>query len=97
MDSFLILERHLKALFQGSQNAATCTSIGQKVVGVGKQELIAWHRGPFNNVVHRQAVGQLSWAMNLHPVIKDENTDGSLPIERTVYQWLQLLYKPAIS
>ena len=26
------------------------------------------------------------WTMNLHPVIKDENADGSLPIEGTMHQ-----------
>ena len=96
MDSFLVLKHHIKALFQCSQYAAASTRIRQEVVGIGEQELIARHGSALHDVVHRQAVGQLSWAVNLHPVVKDENTDGSLPIERTVYQWLQLLYKPVI-
>ena len=32
------------------------------------------------------------WTMNLHPVIKDENADGSLPIEGTVHQGIN--HKP---
>ena len=42
MDSFLVLKRHIKALFQGSQNAATRTRIGQEEVGIGEQELTAF-------------------------------------------------------
>ena len=80
MRRFMIFKRHVRLLFHRTNDTSTCTSIWQQVVGIGKQELVSWHRRTLHDILHGQAIRQFAWTMYLDPVIKDKDAYGRFPV-----------------
>ncbi len=86
MYPFLIRELYLYTLLQGTLDATTCTCIREKIDGITEKEIVTGHRSAIGNVFHLQTVRQGTRTVNFHSIIKDKDTYGSFPIQRTVNQ-----------
>ena len=82
----MILERNVRLFLHRTDDASSGSRIRQQIVGVGKQELIPWHRRSLHDVLNRQAVGQFARTVYLNPIIEDKNTYRCLPVQRPMYQ-----------
>ena len=84
MCPFVILELYLQPIFQGTLDARSCSRIRQKIDGIAEKEIVTGHGGAIGNVFHLQAVGQDAGTVYLHPVVKNEDTDRCIPVQRAV-------------
>ena len=81
MYSFVILELYLQPVFQSTLDTCTCSGIGQEVDGIAEKEIVAGHRCTVGNVLYLQAIRQDTRTMYFNTVIKNKDTDGSIPVE----------------
>ena len=86
MYPFIIRKLYLHPFLQGTLNTTTCTCIGKKIDSIAKKEVVTGHRGAIGNIFYLQAVRQRARTVNFHSVIKDKDTYGSFPIQRTMDQ-----------
>ena len=81
MYSFIILELYLQAVFQSTLNACTCSCIRKEVDGIAEKEIVAGHGCAVGNVLYLQAIRQDTRTMYFNTVVKNKDTDGSIPVE----------------
>ena len=84
MRPFIILKLYLQSIFQSTLYACACSCIRQKVNGIAEKEIVAGHGCAIGNVFHLQTIRQYARTMYLNAVVKDEDTNGRIPIEWTV-------------
>ena len=84
MQSLVISELCLQPLLHGTLDASSCSCIRQEIDGIAEKEIVAGHGCAAGDVLHLQAVGQCARTVNLHPVVKYEDTDGRIPVQRAV-------------